>query len=137
MKKITYYGKIGAILLFAVVLTRVSGALFFPDNTPQVKLNNVKTLASNIQSFFSFGGEERKQKDQTEKLIERIAGDTSKMIAPGVYAAEEGNVSVTYLQEKEVEWVSTTFTLANGKKITVQFPRGTQAPSQEMFEGMD
>ncbi len=55
------------------------------------------------------------------------------IVAKGIYRKENAHVNYLLIKEKDVDW--TNYELeSNGKKISIQMPRGDEQPTQGLFD---
>lgn len=59
---------------------------------------------------------------------------TLKPVTKGVSAAEKDGYSYTEFKLDEIEWAQITYTLSDGKQITIQYPKGTNPPPKGIYE---
>ena len=58
-------------------------------------------------------------------------------ITKGVSAASKNGVGYTKFNIDEIEWAKITYTLKNGKVITIQYPKGTNPPPSFIYENQN
>jgi len=113
--------KIILSLILALIIASIASKTVFIANTPKINkeliARLVNTRPKNVSTTFSSS----------------TKGSSNK-IAPGVYAKEEGNVTVFEFKEDEIEWVEYVFTLKDGRTIKVEVPKGQEPPPKEIFE---
>jgi len=68
-----------------------------------------------------------------EKINEFLKANL-KPITKGVKAASVPGYSYTEFKLNEIEWARITYTLKNGKKITIKYPKGQTPPPKEIYE---
>jgi hypothetical protein len=102
---------------------------FVPSSQPQVPVNEppANTVAEN----------QTNQTSQTDNGIVNVLKESLKPVTQGVSAAEKDGYSYTEFKLDEIEWVQITYTLNNGKQITIQYPKGTEPPPKEIYEGRE
>ncbi len=54
-------------------------------------------------------------------------------VAKGIYRKENAHVNYLLIKEKDVDWINYELE-SNGKKISVQMPRGDEQPTQGLFD---
>ena len=59
-----------------------------------------------------------------------------KPITKGVSAASQDGYNYTEIKLNEIEWVQITYTLSNGEAVTIEYPKGTEPPPKEVYEGV-
>jgi hypothetical protein len=69
-----------------------------------------------------------------KEKIEAFLKENLKPITKGVRAASVPGYSYTEFRLNEIEWARITYTLKNGKKITIEYPKGTKPPPKEIYE---
>ena len=136
--------KIFLILFFSFLVSYFSINNIFLANSPRIrpnldryflaKINNVKdNILAKINSNFLLPKNIFVADQNKNPPIEFLKNDL-KPITKGVSAATKDNYSYTEFKLNEIEWVRITYTLKNGKQLTIQYPKGTNPPPKEIYE---
>ncbi len=126
------------IVIFFISLIVASSLInnVFLGYTPKIRENWPTYIVNKIKS--QFNNLIASRKNQEEEKPNEIAIETLKQslkpITKGVSAAQNGNISYTKYDLNEVEWTIVTYTLKDGKKISVRYPKGMPVPPQNIFE---
>lgn len=126
MSKIKDYAKIMAVLGLALLASGFMRDNVFLANSPKIRPNFVARIFTNAQRTLA-------------RLIPQSPSQALKNVKPellmkGVYAKSGQNMTATEFKVDEVEWVQYTFTLKDGRVITVKVPKGQTPPSADILQ---
>lgn len=94
------------------------------------KLNfNLNFFSSNNYSYNNTSNDQIRRQQIMDSLKSSL-----KPITKGVKANSKDGYHYFEFKLDEIDWVKITYTLNNGKTITVQYPKGTNPPPKEIFE---
>jgi hypothetical protein len=133
-QKYSLYVRIGISLLFAYLISHFLVAEVFLSYTPQVRPDlpqyAVLRIGDTVEGVrTALTGEDAKSKPTIAGLKSRL-----RQIAPGVRASERANATYTKVDLDTVTWKRVTYTLSDGKTITIMIPENEQAPSIDMMK---
>lgn len=148
--------KIFLVLVFAFLISSFAVKDVFLADSPKIrpnlgnyflaKINETKdNILARLNFNFSSNPSVEVDQSQVDTVAESQNNNTTtnflkKSLSPitkGVSAASQGGYSYTEFKLNEIEWVQITYTLSNGKTITIQYPKGTEPPPQEIYENID
>ncbi|MBI4129870.1 hypothetical protein HY468_00990 [Candidatus Roizmanbacteria bacterium] len=69
----------------------------------------------------------------TPNILDQLAAIPPRQIVKGVYAKETEDVAYTEIHYNEIEWVNYPYRRNDGTQVTIQVPRGQQAPPAGLF----
>ncbi len=137
------YLKIFFILVAAFVFSNLANSPIFITNTPKVNSLYIARIPDNIGNFFQQNVTNKMSKfasifsfsqNNTAKIENTIANSVFQPLNKGVYASTYQDMIVIKFVQNQIEWKQYTFTLRNGKQITVRVPGGDQSPTQTEME---
>lgn len=144
--------------MFAFIIANYSSNNLFIANTPKVNVyyiasfptyitEGINNFALGSKNFFTnlFKPTTIVEKDQGSfssipmgkgqaQNLDTILNSSFKNISKGVYAGEYEGSKVYQFVENEIIWKIYTYTLTNGKVITIQVPQGQEPPTQKDIE---
>lgn len=131
------FSRIGKILIAIVLSFFVSQFLLrevFVAHSPRIRPGVISYLTKKFSD--SVGNLIARKQPAQPSDLDKISflKNNLQPIAKGVYAKSEGGYSYMEYRLGEVEWVRIELTLSNGKKITVEYPKGTEPPPPQIFE---
>lgn len=94
-------------------------------------LNNTDTNSSSNSNWFQ-NNNSNSVSNREEKM--NFLKSTLKPITKGVSAASKDGYNYMEFKINEIEWIKVTYTLKNGKVITIQYPKGTNPPPKAIYE---
>ncbi len=128
--------KIFLILIFSFLLSSFSIKNIFLANSPKIRPNLGRYFLAKIINFkddFLATFDPQKQK---EKQIIVNLKKSLKPITKGVRAASVPGYSYTEFKIDEIEWLEVTFTLSDGRKIKVKYPKSQEPPNIKAYENI-
>lgn len=128
--------KIFLILIFSFLLSSFFIKNVFLANSPKIRPNLGRYFLARLINFkndFLATFDSQKQK---EKQIIANLKKSLKPITKGVKAASVPGYSYTEFKVDEIEWLEVTFTLSDGRKITVRYPKGQEPPNIKVYENI-
>ncbi len=149
--------KIFLVLVFALLASSFSVKNIFLANSPKIrpnlggylmaKVNNAKDnilarLNFNFLPSFTAKTELPIDEPQVDTFAENQSGsgaidflkESLKPITKGVNASSKDGYSYTEFTLNEIEWAQINYILSNGETVTIQYPKGTKPPPQEVVE---
>jgi len=141
--------KIFTVFLIAYFLSSFSIKHIFLANSPKIRPNlgeyflaKIENTKDRFLALFNFSNSKNNQlqlpphlaKSKNKEKIEAFLKENLKPITKGVKAASVPGYSYTEFKLNEIEWARITYTLKNGKKITIEYPKGTEPPPKEIYE---
>jgi hypothetical protein len=133
-QKYSLYVRIGISLLFAYLISHFLVTEIFLSYTPQVRPDlpqyAVLRIGDTVEGVrTAFTGEDTKSKPTITALRSRL-----RQIAPGVRASERANIVYTAVDLEKIAWKRVTYTLSNGRTITITIPKDEEEPSVDMIK---
>ncbi len=144
-------GKIFLVLVLAYFISSFSIENVFLANSPKIRPNldqyflaKINVTKENILAKLNFnfllpqfnqGSNNSLVANQNREEQINFLKSTLKPITKGVSASEKNGYSYTEFKLDEIEWAQITYTLKNGKTITIQYPKGTEPPPQAIYDG--
>jgi hypothetical protein len=133
-QKYSLYVRIGISLLFAYLISHFLVTEIFLSYTPQIRPDlpqyAVLRIGDTVEGVrTALTGEDAKSKPTIAGLKSRL-----QQIAPGVRASERANATYTEVDLDNVAWKRVTYTLSDGRTITITIPENEQAPSIDMMK---
>lgn len=108
------------------------------SNLPQYMLAKINNTRENILAKLNFNINFFPSSSQNNTITEKQTIDflkkSLKPVTKGVSAAYKDAYSYTEFKVDQIEWVKVTYTLKNGKTVTIQYPKGTKPPPKELYE---
>lgn len=139
---------IALVLAYSVSYFSIKG--IFLANSPKIrpnlgqyflaKINNTKEniLArlnfSSLLPQFNQGSNNNFVANQNRNETINFLKNSLKPVAKGVSAASKDGYSYTEFRLNEIEWAQITYTLSNGKQVTIQYPKGTSPPPKAIYD---
>lgn len=140
------YLKIIIVLIFSFFLSNLFIKNIFLANSPQIrpnldkyflaKINNTKEdfLAMLRFSIFQPKIDPNNLAKYSKEQINAYLKNNLKSITKGVKAATLPGYSYVEFKVDEIIWTEITYTLKDGRKVKIKFPKGTTPPPKEIFE---
>lgn len=95
------------------------------------KINNIK---ESLVAKFNFSSNNNFAAKNNQEQIATFLKNNLKPIVKGVSAVTKDNNNYTEYDLNQIVWEKITFTLRNGKVITIEYPKGTNPPVKEDYE---
>ncbi|GIW64469.1 MAG: hypothetical protein KatS3mg092_0402 [Patescibacteria group bacterium] len=130
--------KIILVIFFSLILSRFMVDNIFIAHSPKIRKNLGSYLAMKINLGYQdliakLKGDYFKKQELEKAITERLKKNLQP-ITKGVRATSENNYSYVEFNLSEIEWNYVIFTLKDGRKIQVRYPKGTNPPQKESFE---
>ena len=111
----------------------------FRPNLSQYFLTKINTVKENLLSMLKIDFFQTKQtanltQDQKKEEMIKLLKNNLKPITKGVKATSKDGYNYYEFRLNEIEWARITYTLKNGKTITIEYPKGTTPPPKEIYE---
>ncbi len=142
----TRFNKLFLALLISFIISSFFIKHIFLANSPKIRSNldsyflaKIKSSQESIIAYLRFNL--FRQKIDTNNLanyskeqINQYLKNNLKPITKGIKAATLPGYGYTEYKLNEIEWVQIEYTLKDGRKIKINFPKGTTPPPEEIFE---
>lgn len=136
------------VLALAFAVSQLIGRTVFVADSPLIRRNLVKYIATNISllmsrvdlSFLSFNF--LKRSGQNNVVIQPTTNRQNnqqniplKQISKGIYAAEDNQGKIIKIEYRlnEIDWVKYTF-IVNGKQVTLIIPKNEPTPKMDVLK---
>lgn len=141
-----FFLKYFLIFVFSFFISHFIIKEIFIANSPKIRPNLARYFLAKINNFkdnlmaklnlgISFDNQQKiAYKQEINEQVMKTLQQSLKPVTKGISAATIPGYSYNIYKINEIEWAQITYTLKNGKNITIEYPKATNPPPKEIFE---